>query len=225
MPSLAVGTTNPGKVAAVESVLTAHPALRSLKIVPVKVDSGVSDQPKTLEETTRGARNRAQAAARAEGADALGIGLESGLFESDGRMFDVCACVIFDGAHSHVGYSCAWELPPAVTEKVREGLDLTQAFNACKICDDPKIGDKGGVLGVLTGGRVSRPQYTAQSIQMAILSLNTEHYECSDTVPRGVNDPLRTGPSLDGVMAGVGLLVLGVGLWASWRGGSLRRRG
>lgn len=46
-----------------------------------------------------------------------------------------------------------------------------QAFNACKVCNDPNIGDKGGVIGLLTGGRVSRPDYTRQSIEMAILSL------------------------------------------------------
>ena len=88
----------------------------------------MSDQPKTLAETTQGARNRAQrAAAAAGGADSFGIGMESGLFESDGRLFDVCACAIFDGQEMHIGYSCAWELPPAVQQKVlKEGMDLTQ---------------------------------------------------------------------------------------------------
>lgn len=53
--------------------------------------------------------------------------MESGLFESEGRLFDVCACAIFDGQEMHIGYSCAWELPQAVQEKVlKEGMDLTQ---------------------------------------------------------------------------------------------------
>jgi non-canonical (house-cleaning) NTP pyrophosphatase len=88
----------------------------------------VSDQPKTLAETTQGARNRAQrAAAAAGGSNPFGIGMESGLFESEGRLFDVCACAIYDGQEMHIGYSCAWELPPAVQEKVlKEGMDLTQ---------------------------------------------------------------------------------------------------
>lgn len=96
--------------------------------LPQKVSSGVSDQPKTLAETTQGARNRAQrAAAAAGGTSTFGIGMESGLFESDGRLFDVCACAIFDGQEMHIGYSCAWELPPAVQEKVlKQGMDLTQ---------------------------------------------------------------------------------------------------
>lgn len=144
---------------------------------PQKVSSGVSDQPKTLAETTQGARNRAErAAAAAGGNNAFGIGMESGLFESEGRLFDVCACAIYDGDEMHIGYSCAWELPPAVSEKVlKEGMDLTQAFNACNVCNDPKIGEKGGVIGLLTGGRVNRPDYTRQSIEMAILTLKYNH--------------------------------------------------
>ena len=143
-----------------------------------------------LVETTRGAANRARAAA-ARGGTALGIGMESGLFYvGDDKTFDVCACVIFDGAVEHVGYSCAWELPPIVRRLVREsGRNLTDAFNEAGICADPNIGDKGGVLAVVTGGRVTRPDYTVQAIQMAVAAMNPSLYECSRAVPRGVNDP------------------------------------
>jgi non-canonical (house-cleaning) NTP pyrophosphatase len=76
-----------------------------------------------------------------------------------------------------------------VQVKVREGRDLTQAFNECGISNDPKIGDKGGVLAVMTGDRITRPDYTVQSVQMAILSLNPAHYTCSKAVPAGINNP------------------------------------
>ena len=76
-----------------------------------------SDQPRTLEETTTGAKNRARGATAAEPSAELGIGLESGLFQADGRLFDVCACSLWDGETHHVGYSCAWELPPRVVEQ------------------------------------------------------------------------------------------------------------
>ena len=62
-------------------------------------------KPMTLEETTQGAKNRAMAAAAAAGGGSrvLGMGIESGLFEVDGKMFDVCVCAVYDGAHSHIG--------------------------------------------------------------------------------------------------------------------------
>merc|ERR1712232_1021195 len=142
-----------------------------------------------MEETARGARNRAEnAMATFEGAAQLGIGLESGLFITDNKMYDVCACAIFDGEHHHVGYSCAWEVPPGVRAHVEQGMNLTDAFIAEKLCDDPKIGDKGGVLNLVTGGRVTRTDYTIQSVQMALITLNPALFACTESVPRGVND-------------------------------------
>ena len=75
---------------------------------------GLACQPMTLEETTQGAKNRAVAAAAAirsskdanESADTnhhLSMGIESGLFEAHGKMFDVCCCAIYDGSEHHIG--------------------------------------------------------------------------------------------------------------------------
>jgi hypothetical protein len=33
----------------------------------------------------------------------LGVGMESGIMMSGDTMFDVCACVLFDGEHTHIG--------------------------------------------------------------------------------------------------------------------------
>ena len=67
-------------------------------------------------------------------------------------------------------------------------MDLTAAFNKVGLCKDPKIGDKGGVLAIVTGNRVTRPDYTVQSIQMAIAGLNPQIHSCSAAVPEGIND-------------------------------------
>merc|ERR1712070_499182 len=110
----------------------------------------------------------------------LGIGLESGLFKTDNQMFDLCACAVFDGENFHIGYSCAWAVPAGVQRRIEEeGMNLTDACNAEKVCDDPNIGDKGGVISVLTGGRVTRADYTVQSVQMAILAMNPGLFPCS----------------------------------------------
>ena len=68
----------------------------------------------TLQETTQGAKNRALSAAAAEKSSSeallgqppcglLGMGIESGLFEVEGKMFDICCCAIFDGTEHHIG--------------------------------------------------------------------------------------------------------------------------
>mmetsp|Transcript_70997 Transcript_70997/g.197218 ORF Transcript_70997/g.197218 Transcript_70997/m.197218 type:complete len:230 (-) Transcript_70997:75-764(-) len=207
---IAIGTANPGKCKAVADAIATYDKISRATLQPCKVASGVADQPITLEETTSGAKNRAiraagQAAAEANAETAVwGIGMESGLFEGpDGRFYDICACCVYDGAQSHIGYSCAWALPDAVTAKIKEGMDLTQAANVTGLCDDPKIGDKGGLIAVLTGGRVTRPQYTVQSIQMALLAMDPVLYSCSNTVPPGINDVPAVTKMSDGTMMAV----------------------
>jgi non-canonical (house-cleaning) NTP pyrophosphatase len=79
--------------------------------VPQKVESGVSDQPSTLEawleETTLGAGNRARAAA-ARGGTVLGMlsAWRAGCSTRATTKPSMCApgCVIYDGVASHVGY-------------------------------------------------------------------------------------------------------------------------
>ena len=101
--------------------------------MPQKVESGVSDQPSTLEETTLGAGNRARAAA-ARGGTVLGMlsAWRAGCSTRATTRPSMCApgCVIYDGVASHVCYSCAWELPPKIRRLVKEsGMNLTDAFN------------------------------------------------------------------------------------------------
>ena len=87
-------------------------------------------------------------------------------------------------------YSSAWELPTAIRNKFKtEGKNLTDCFNEEKLCNDPKIGDKGGVLAIVTGGRITRPDYTVQSIQMALVAMNPDIYTCGPNVPKGINSP------------------------------------
>ena len=84
-------------------------------------------------------------------------------------------------------YSGAWELAANVrTKVVKDGKDLSQAFQ--HISADPDIGDKGGAIAVMSGERITRPDYTIQAIQMAIIALNPNYYKCSDAVPPGINN-------------------------------------
>lgn len=233
-----------------------------------KVISGVSDQPFTLEETTQGAKNRARAAmAAAEGAPGgekvqLGVGIESGLFSTDGKLYDVCACAIWDSQNFHTGcYShgpapCATdvlcrlpvcaasrEFTSAATQVLvrvgatgerpgqssgrghgpvtgvsahlrrsahrrqrgrHRGVHSCSHWLECACRRQPATGGSSGSRAeaaavfvcvwparrqVMTGGRITRPDYTVQSIQMAVLALNPAHYACSGDVPAGINDP------------------------------------
>ncbi len=167
-----VGSLNPTKVAAVREAMADHSDFSSWEVVGDDVPSGVSDQPKTIEETVRGAMNRARAAWREGG---ISFGLESGLMEvphtRTGYM-DICVCAIYDGTEYHHGISSAWECPVDITRMMLEdGMNMSEAFYKSGRTDDPNIGSSTGVINVLTNGRVDRKAYTKQAIHMAIIHL------------------------------------------------------
>ena len=136
------------------------------------VDSKISEQPKSLEETIRGAMNRAKSSFQD---CTYSFGIESGLMQvpySQTGSMDFCACAIYDGENHFLGLSCAFECPPAVMRLVHEeGLDLNNACYKAGLTNDPKIGNSEGIIGILTNGRVTRKEYTKQAIIMALMHL------------------------------------------------------
>lgn len=153
LATVAVGSRNPVKVAAVRAVLArVAPAAR---IEGVDVASGVPDQPWGDDETIRGARTRARAARAALDAD-LAIGLEGGVVaEPDGTVRS-CAWAVAvdrDGAEG-TGGSLAMPLPPRVVALLREGVELGHTMDRVAGAQGTKHGR--GAVGILTGGLVDR---------------------------------------------------------------------
>lgn len=150
---VAVGSTNPVKIAAVHAVLVR--AGVAAIVEGVAVPSDVPDQPRGDEETIRGARNRAGRAREARDAD-LGVGLEGGIVElPDGSMRTCAWAVVLDRAgRVGSGGSLAMPLPPAVAGMIREGLELGHAMDRLTGGRDTKYG--AGASGILTAGLVDR---------------------------------------------------------------------
>jgi inosine/xanthosine triphosphatase len=171
---IAVGTTNPAKLEAVKEILQDYLHLKHAMVTGMKADSGVSDQPKSLDETITGAMNRARGAF----SDCkYSLGIESGLFpvpHTKSGYMDVCAVAIYDGKEFHLGLSSAWEFPdPAIIRlMLDEGLDMSQAINKVGLTGDPNIGSAEGAIGIVTKGRISRKEYTKQALRMALIHLD-----------------------------------------------------
>jgi inosine/xanthosine triphosphatase len=168
-----VGSTNTAKIDAVAEILKEYPHLAHTEVRGTKTDSGVSDQPKSLEETVQGAMNRARAA---RGDAEYGVGIESGLMQvpsTKSGYMDVCACAIFDGKEFHLGLSSAWEFPdPKIMRHMLEdGMDMSQAINHVGLTKNPHIGAAEGAIGILTKGRIDRKEYSKQALRMALIHL------------------------------------------------------
>ncbi|KAH8061482.1 DUF84-containing protein [Aureococcus anophagefferens] len=145
-PSTAVvGSANPVKVRAVAATVADYGDVvaAGAPVGGFDVASGVADQP---------------------------VGLDtSGLFEVAGRHLDACVCDAFDGNSHSLGVSCAFEIPPDVLRRLLDdGMDLSQAANASGLARDAKLGAKGGLIAILTRDRVTRTDYTAQAVRMAL---------------------------------------------------------
>jgi inosine/xanthosine triphosphatase len=171
--NIILGSQNPVKLQAVKEVLKTIPGLAPAEIHAIKADSGVPDQPKGLEETIRGARNRAhQAFAHGQ----WGVGIESGIIPvplTRTGFMNLTACVIFDGTKDHTGLGPAFELPREVTEHVMvRGLELDQAVCAAGMTTNARIGYNQGIIGIMTKGRVTRMEYTKPAVLMALAGMD-----------------------------------------------------
>ena len=168
-----VASKNPAKVSAVEEIIKDYPHLMNAEIIGEETNSGVSDQPKSLEETIKGAMNRAKGVYK--DCD-FSFGLESGLMavpHTKTGYMDVCVCVIFDGKEYHLGLSSAWEAPKKVAEYMfNEGLDMNQAALKAGLTENPKVGSAEGLIGVMTKGRLVRKEYTKEAIRTALIHID-----------------------------------------------------
>ena len=150
---VAVGSTNPVKVAAVCAVLGRVAA--SAHVEAMRVESTVGDQPFGDDETIRGALARARAARQALDAD-LGVGIEGGVVDSSG-MLRTCAwaAVVDARGREGVGGSLAMPLPAAVARLIREEkLELGDAMD--RLTGEHNTKHRQGAVGVLTAGLVDR---------------------------------------------------------------------
>jgi inosine/xanthosine triphosphatase len=149
---VAVGSTNPVKVAAVTAVLVRCGWTAS--VMSVGVPSGVRDQPFGDEETIAGATQRARAALHAGDAD-LGIGIEGGVVEEHGAMRTCAwAAIVARDGRVGVGGSLAMPLPARVAALVRDGVELGHAMDRVTSTRGTKHG--AGAVGILTAGLVDR---------------------------------------------------------------------
>jgi len=172
-----IGSKNKAKIDALKEILKEYPDFSNAEIFDKDVNSGVSHQPKSLEETVNGAMIRAKNCF----ADCdLSFGLESGLMpvpHTKTGFMDTTACAIYDGKDFHLGLSSCFEYPPKVLEyMLKNDKDASTAFRELGFTDEPYIGWGNGIIGVLTKDRLNRKEYTKQAIITALVHLENKNF-------------------------------------------------
>ncbi len=173
-----IGTKNKIKIEALKEIIADYDFLKSGAAESIDADSGVDDQPKSIEETIRGAQNRAKGAF----IDCdLAVGIEDGLMavpESLTGFMNITVAAFYDGQRFYLGLSSAFEYPLKAVGLVKEGMDINQAFYKLGLTKNPSVGSAEGAIGILTRGRWQRKDTVKQAIISALIQLeNKEWYQ------------------------------------------------
>lgn len=163
---IVVGSKNPVKVGAVEEAFRKY--WPDCEVVGVEVASGVAGQPMSEEETIKGARNRAVSALRqARGKLDYGVGIEGGVTEIKGKMFECAWVAIVDkrGVEG-LGGGLYFELPGKVAERIREGGELGPIMAEIMRYDVKRTN---GAIGVLTKNQLDRKQAYVQIVLSGLI--------------------------------------------------------
>ena len=173
-----VGSKNSVKVDAVREAFADFPEFSKADVVSVEVSSGVHNQPKNIAETTEGAVNRAKAAFK--NCD-YSVGIESGIMKmphTKSGYIGISMCAIYDGKRFHIGGSSMFEYPKSMIDLVlQKDYEIDDAAKEVGIAHDAHIGERDGMIGFLTKGKINRKAYSKQSVTNALIHLlNPEHY-------------------------------------------------
>ncbi len=165
-----VGSQNPVKLEAVSTAFASFFPELSFEVQPVTVPSGVNAQPLSDAETLLGATNRAKAARELGGDADFWLGIEGGLHQSPGEVNSYLSfswVVVLGRQQTGRGRSASYELPKAICDLIRQGMELGDADDLIFGVSDSKR-DSGGV-GLLTDGRVTRSQFYAEAVKLALI--------------------------------------------------------
>lgn len=179
MKKIVVASKNPVKLNATLNGFTRMFPDETFVIEGSDVQSGVSDQPITDDETYQGACNRVENARQAVPEADFWVGLEGGIEAKAGGM-EAFAWIVVCSRDGLVGKgkTGVFFLPPQIADLIQQGKELGEA-------DDIVFGrtnskQAGGAVGLLTNGVIDRADYYSEAIVFALIPFkNPDLYPAS----------------------------------------------
>ena len=174
-----VASQNPVKLEAVRRGFIRLFPSTGCKVIGASISSGVSDQPRSDEETLAGACNRAQKVRASFPNADLFAGIEGGIEEGGNGMQAFAWVVFLGGSLTGKARTATFQLPPEVARLVRTGLELGEADDIVFGRSNSK--QKDGAIGILTNGVIDRTAYYAHAVSLALIPfIQEELYSIED---------------------------------------------
>ena len=160
-----VGSKNPTKVNAVKQAFFDVFPEQLFSIKGIKVESCVSDQPMTNEETFNGAKNRV---VNMEGNSGdFCVGIEGGCLKFKTKLFAFAWVIIKNKKSIGYGKTSLFQLPNEIQRLVESGVELGHADDIFFNRENSK--QKDGAVGLLTSGLIDRTKYYKEATIMALI--------------------------------------------------------
>ncbi len=159
---IGVGSDNPVKLDAVRNIMVR--IYGEVEVSPAKVHTSVPAEPWD-DEVEKGAMERARGSL---GQFDYGVGIEAGIFEHNGSLYDVQFCAVLDRMNRFtIGHGLGFRYPPNVEDRLREGKSVGRIFR--ELYGQEKGGRGEGAIGFLTHGMLKRGELTEQSVIAAMV--------------------------------------------------------
>ena len=171
MYQVIAATINPAKIRAISQAFSDVFGEGSCHIRGVEVDSGVAAQPLSDRETRTGARQRVANARQAEPRADFWVAIEAGI-EEDCAF----AWMVVENAHQRgESRSASFTLPPIVLKGLRAGYELGDEM--ARLTGVENIKHKGGAIGALTHGLLTRSSVYHQALILALCPFTHPLYQ------------------------------------------------
>lgn len=167
---VAVGTSNPIKVRAVERAFSKF--FKDVEVVMRPVISKAPPQPIGLTTVIEGAISRSREALRLEEKADFGVGIEAGIipipYTISGYMDQQFAAITDRFGRITIGGGPAFEYPPIVISRIiKEGIEVNDIM--AEMTGKQRIGHEEGAIGYFSKNVLNREIITEMAVIMALI--------------------------------------------------------
>ena len=168
MRKVIIGSRNPVKIGVAEQAFEKVFPNEKFEFISCNAVSGVSCQPKSDEETLRGAYNRIEDCKKKFPEADFWVSQEGGIIDDVVQMFESSHVVIVskDGTVGRAK-AASFEIPKPIAEDIRKGKELGPA--ADKLFGVSNSKQQGSIIGLLTDNLVDRTSTYLESAIFALL--------------------------------------------------------